>query len=405
MEIILPAIGLPPDGKALVPQLFADDAGQFMLVLGETLDLFPVESQKIIQPVNRPCFNEGLTALAPGIFQALNDGAEGIVSGGETDDCILLPETENERRKNAGIPLQEEVKCSIACGLMVLPEQVTNPSTAGNISNADVLCQEVHPVTAEATDTKDEHYHGLLPVEYFRQNKPEKSSAGSDSREAKATVLTPGQKAAAANAEPDCKLSGQKEAELYSEMFSGRVERLQAQDRPEKQDLSLQEGIKNNFVTPQFWAKPAARQQDSSVQAVSAARVIDPIVKSIQLQRTLKEGAVDIRVRLVPESLGEVIVKLSRKEGLVSGRILVETLAVKEVIENSLPLLKERLAEMNIELKEMHVSLGSSSQKEFGSGLPPRREWPGGSMRGKVFAEAESDRPAGVRRGILDILV
>mgnify|MGYP004706533731 CR=1 FL=1 len=125
----------------------------------------------------------------------------------------------------------------------------------------------------------------------------------------------------------------------------------------------------------------------------------------MQFQHTLKDGVGEIRVRLKPDALGEVLMKISRVDGQVSGRILVENYTVKEVLENSLPLLRERLSNLGIELAEMHVSLGSTSYKESGTGLPERKSWSVPGVRRIGLEAAVSENPSHAMQGRLDILV
>ena len=87
------------------------------------------------------------------------------------------------------------------------------------------------------------------------------------------------------------------------------------------------------------------------------ARVMTPVLAEIQMHQSFKEGDGDIRVRLQPESLGEVIIRLSRQDGQLTGRILVETPLVREVLEANFTQLRQRVAEMDINLTEFRVDL------------------------------------------------
>ncbi len=172
----------------------------------------------------------------------------------------------------------------------------------------------------------------------------------------------------------------------------------------EKSMLTQEDQRKNVFAGIQQLVEGFSEQKGMSIPAALETRVINPIVKGIQLQSTHKDGVDEIRVRLQPESLGEVTIKISREDGLISGRIIVESILVKEVLENRLPLFKERLAEVGIELKEMHVSLGSNTGNDSGAGLPSWKIRSGPKIRGTMPEMAEHDGPIRITQGILDIL-
>ncbi|MCR3922096.1 MAG: flagellar hook-length control protein FliK [Firmicutes bacterium] len=142
----------------------------------------------------------------------------------------------------------------------------------------------------------------------------------------------------------------------------------------------------------------------ADIPAGWASRVIDPIIKEMQFQRTVGNGFDEVRVRLQPESLGEVVIRISRTDGQISGRILVENVMIKEVLDNHLLVFKERLSNMGIELMELNVSLGSAPDKESGAGLPARKSAMFGDHGARGLDPVVSESPARIQGG-LNVLV
>ena len=76
---------------------------------------------------------------------------------------------------------------------------------------------------------------------------------------------------------------------------------------------------------------------------------------------------------------------------------------VKEVLESRLALLKERLTEMDVDVKEIQVSLGSTPEKGNGAGSPMRQAWGPWRGRGQEMEPAMVSSSARITRGGLDI--
>lgn len=70
-----------------------------------------------------------------------------------------------------------------------------------------------------------------------------------------------------------------------------------------------------------------------------------------------------LKMKLKPEQLGEMEVRLRMKDGYLSAEILVETISAREAMEGQLHNLKQRLRNHNILLNEVSVSLHQNSQE------------------------------------------
>ncbi|NLU36666.1 MAG: flagellar hook-length control protein FliK [Clostridiales bacterium] len=85
------------------------------------------------------------------------------------------------------------------------------------------------------------------------------------------------------------------------------------------------------------------------------------IAKEFMLLKTENESS--LRMKLIPEHLGEMEIRLRMKDGLLTAEILVETMSAKEAMESQLQYLKSRLKSQNIILNEVSIGLHQGSQE------------------------------------------
>ena len=143
---------------------------------------------------------------------------------------------------------------------------------------------------------------------------------------------------------------------LMGEGWGGGAQLEAGGEKPgSKQESGLDSLFLKGETTIQNFGEVVPREGASFQRVVN--RVMTPILTEVQLHQSFKEGDGDIRVMLKPESLGEVIIRLSRQDGQLTGRILVETPLVREVLEANFTQLRQRLAEMDINLTDFRVDL------------------------------------------------
>jgi len=70
-----------------------------------------------------------------------------------------------------------------------------------------------------------------------------------------------------------------------------------------------------------------------------------------------------LKIKLKPEQLGEMEVRLKLKDGLLNAEIMVRTMSAKEALESQLQYLKDRLKNQNITLNEVNIGLQQNSQE------------------------------------------
>jgi flagellar hook-length control protein FliK len=103
----------------------------------------------------------------------------------------------------------------------------------------------------------------------------------------------------------------------------------------------------------------------------TAATTLSPSVPSEELERTYKitdqiirsaqvltrDGATQVTLRLDPPELGEVTIRLSSQNQMVSGEISVENQKVHDIVQRHMNTLRESLASQGVQLNQIDVSI------------------------------------------------
>ncbi len=69
----------------------------------------------------------------------------------------------------------------------------------------------------------------------------------------------------------------------------------------------------------------------------------------------------EIRIKLKPDFLGEISLKISTEKGIVTAKAFVENYNVKQIIESNLDNLKDNMRELGINFEALDVSVGKDS--------------------------------------------
>jgi flagellar hook-length control protein FliK len=86
---------------------------------------------------------------------------------------------------------------------------------------------------------------------------------------------------------------------------------------------------------------------------------------SDKVQTALKTGVTEIRLLLRPESLGEMRVKLTIDGDVVMGKIYVENQQVKHIVESNLQMLKDSLAQHNLQAGSFDVNVNGGDREDL----------------------------------------
>jgi flagellar hook-length control protein FliK len=102
-----------------------------------------------------------------------------------------------------------------------------------------------------------------------------------------------------------------------------------------------------------------AGQKLSSVRAETrvpelARTLVDQVVRAFQLE--VKGPVSEMRLKLEPETLGELALRVRVEEGKMQARIEVSQPAVKAIIEGNLPQLRQALATQGIQMDRIDIA-------------------------------------------------
>lgn len=115
---------------------------------------------------------------------------------------------------------------------------------------------------------------------------------------------------------------------------------------------------------------------------VNQAKVVDQVMQHLEQMKSL--GKNELTLKLEPDFLGKVNLKMAVEEGMMTAKLVAENYQVKEIIESQLPKLRNALAEKNIEMEEVIVDVGSD--EEFNESQEE------GQFGQRQFSHREGDR-------------
>ncbi|MCL2352573.1 MAG: flagellar hook-length control protein FliK [Firmicutes bacterium] len=107
-------------------------------------------------------------------------------------------------------------------------------------------------------------------------------------------------------------------------------------------------------------ARSGARAE--APRGADAADAVRQIMDKLKLEGAPAGNASEVRIRLRPESLGEVSMKIASDNGAVTAQFVAESQRVKEVIEAGFERLRESLARQGLEVTRLAVSVDPDGQ-------------------------------------------
>lgn len=111
--------------------------------------------------------------------------------------------------------------------------------------------------------------------------------------------------------------------------------------------------------------QPLSHNQTVKFEAVRNLDTQDVLFQMTEkLKVELKGDTTEVKMLLKPESLGEVALKISTQNGIVTAQFVAESQRVKEVIEAGFNQLKDMLTQQGINVAQLQVSVGGERQNE-----------------------------------------
>lgn len=118
-------------------------------------------------------------------------------------------------------------------------------------------------------------------------------------------------------------------------------------------------------------------------EPINPKEVIDQIVEKVRVDLTNEKN--EIRIRLKPEVLGEMLMNIEVTKNTVVAKVMVDNQRTKEIIENNLIQLREELKDSGLEIKTFEVFVGNSS--DFNKHNPNQFNFNKNNKRLKIKAE------------------
>jgi hypothetical protein len=131
-------------------------------------------------------------------------------------------------------------------------------------------------------------------------------------------------------------------------------------------------------------APPAPAQTLPQPQHVDANTVVDQILRGMSIRTT--DGQSEVRLRLVPENLGDVSVKLTVTGGLVDASITAHSADAQNALAGGQNQLAKTLADAGLKLQSFTVGLAGGGSADARDQSRPRDSWnrPGSRRFGGV---------------------
>lgn len=191
---------------------------------------------------------------------------------------------------------------------------------------------------------------------------PEKSSDAEQS-----TVGEPAAKATAQTATKDINADNTAKAafgNLGKEKLESKVEVTESKSGQTQTNVSLSEvNAKMTSASIAFGKTEVANQ---TTKSVLQQNIMDQLINSPKMQIRQTEQGTMMTMKLNPEVLGNVEIKMEIVKGVLQAEINVENMIVKGAIEANLSDLKNALSDKGYQVESLNVSVGKDSQDSRG---------------------------------------
>ena len=138
---------------------------------------------------------------------------------------------------------------------------------------------------------------------------------------------------------------------------------------PAAQATTVSDGSQVGLVTSTTSASQATASQNASqnpAHGVDPARFVQRVANAFA--SLSQRGGDSVRLKLYPPELGSLRMEITVKNGELSARVEAETSAVKSVLLDNLPQLRDRLAEQGIKIERFEVGVSDQPQGGMSEG-------------------------------------
>lgn len=125
----------------------------------------------------------------------------------------------------------------------------------------------------------------------------------------------------------------------------------------------INENVMDNYIK-QETVKDQSHIKNDTVKLydIDKKNVIKQIVDKVKVD--VKGESSEIKIKLKPDFLGEMCLKLSMEKGVICAKAVVQDYQVKQLIESNLSHLRDNLEEQGINITDFEVSVGDDSSFE-----------------------------------------
>ncbi|MBU5437706.1 flagellar hook-length control protein FliK [Tissierella sp. MSJ-40] len=124
-------------------------------------------------------------------------------------------------------------------------------------------------------------------------------------------------------------------------------------------DMDMELDLSSVFNKGKLGFDNDIKLEKEETHQVERREIFQQIVDKIKI--SLNEEKNEIKIKLKPEILGELVLKIEMEDGVVLAKALVDNYRTKELIETNLIQLKEGMKESGLEIKTFEVFVGNNS--------------------------------------------
>ncbi|MGB7604243.1 MAG: flagellar hook-length control protein FliK [Lutisporaceae bacterium] len=166
-----------------------------------------------------------------------------------------------------------------------------------------------------------------------------------------------------------------KESEKDDKTPQDRTELKELSKPVETADKPHTESLKDAAIPQNYKAESQVNVKEMNLNlkkgemvGINKSDIVNQVVKKADI--IIREGHSEMIMKLEPESLGKLNLKIVVENGLITAKFVAESQQVKEVLESSFNQLKDSLQEKGIAVQNFSVSVGqqageSSSKQSF----------------------------------------
>ncbi|MBN2008073.1 flagellar hook-length control protein FliK [candidate division KSB1 bacterium] len=252
--------------------------------------------------------------------------------------------------KSVDAPVSRENQDNVREPLTIKTENISRGSNASfepTIQTESVITQTVHQSVKQSnTDAMN------IPEQQPQMQAQLKSELKSNEAAANQTFETAESQNAdgAEGKNPD--LSGRHETQTKHKDDSS------ARPDHHREATHFIDALRRERVTTETIRQPAQvpHQRGNELDAfIKAERLVDQL--SNQLRATWQQGRHELTIKLYPENLGQVNLKLSVEENIMALKIVVDNLDAKHLMEKNISQLQRTLGEQNLRIERFEVML------------------------------------------------